>query len=565
MNLSFKKYKSYNSESNQIEIKPINVLIGRNNSGKSSVSDVIEFCANPTKYEHRMDQIEGITFTNMLTEPLIKSVFSSSTSGGEINGNHYNFGKNYIGKNIRVELRFAKDRDRMSLNASASRVNPEIESNGRLLKIWDNVARKIGNPFSKYDVLRVFAERDIRPEKDSEKLNIEPNGDGVTNLIHKFINYSKLDSKLVEVELLNALNEIMNPDSYFTDIVVQQIENNDELVWEIFLEEKNGNRIALSESGSGLKTIIIVLANLFLMPEVMNKRLSDIIFIFEELENNLHPALQRNLFNYIKNKLLFSKSTVFFTTHSHVAINIFDKDNDSQILHVMKEDDVSSIYRVDNRFKKYSVFDDLETNASDILQSNGVIWVEGPSDRIYLNKWIEVISEGKIKENVHYQIMFYGGRLLSHLSFDVFRDNDVDEFIKLMNLNRNSIIIIDSDKKSKYGKINKTKQRIRDEFKCNGSMCWITAGKEIENYLDRDLILSTLNLKSKHDFDDYQRIDEFLEKVKKGEGTKFLRSKVSYANVFSENLKFENMHRRDLKEKTNKIVKEIKLWNYIKE
>ena len=31
--------------------------------------------------------------------------------------------------------------------------------------------------------------------------------------------------------------------------------------------------------------------------------------------------------------------------------------------------------------------DDLGIKASDILQSNGIIWVEGPSDRIYINKF----------------------------------------------------------------------------------------------------------------------------------------------------------------------------------
>ena len=50
-------------------------------------------------------------------------------------------------------------------------------------------------------------------------------GSGATNLIHRYINLSTLDSKLVEKNLLNTLNEIMKDDAFFTDIVVQQIEN----------------------------------------------------------------------------------------------------------------------------------------------------------------------------------------------------------------------------------------------------------------------------------------------------------------------------------------------------
>ena len=47
-----------------------------------------------------------------------------------------------------------------------------------------------------------------------------------------------------------------------------------------------------------------------------------------------------------------------------------------------------------------------------ILQANCVVWVEGPSDRIYLKHWIEAVTSELI-EGLHYSIMFYGGRLLS--------------------------------------------------------------------------------------------------------------------------------------------------------
>lgn len=565
MNINFKKYKSYESDSNNFKMEKINVLIGRNNAGKSSVGDIIEFCSDPTKYKNRVKQIQGISYQLKLTKDIIKNSFSESTSGGEIRINHYKYGNEFIGKNINIDLNFIKQGGKIASIATLSENNVAIESNGKIFKKWSEVADKIGNPLSKLHVLRVHAERDLRPENDSEDLVIEANGTGITNLIHKFINSSKLDSKLVENNVLEALNEIMSPDSNFADIIVQQVEINEKILWEIFLEEVNGNRIALSESGSGLKTVIIVLANLYLMPVVLKKNLSQIIFIFEELENNLHPALQRNLFNYIKDKIINENSMVFFTTHSHVAINLFDKIDNSQILHIIKKENISEIIRVDSILEKYSILNDLEVNASDILQSNGVIWVEGPSDRIYLNKWINMFSNGLIKENIHYQIMFYGGRLLSHLSFDVEKIEDVNEFIKLVKLNRNSAILIDSDKKSKRGHINKTKRRIKEDFKQSKSFCWITSGKEIENYLQEDLILKTLEVKSNEVFDDYERIDEFLNRVKNKEGIRFLRSKVNYAHAFISNMGKADIEKGDLKEKIYKLVTEIKLWNGMKE
>ena len=32
-----------------------------------------------------------------------------------------------------------------------------------------------------------------------------------------------------------------------------------------------------------------------------------------------------------------------------------------------------------------------------------LIWVEGPSDRIYINRWIELFSEGKLEEGRDHQ------------------------------------------------------------------------------------------------------------------------------------------------------------------
>lgn len=132
---------------------------------------------------------------------------------------------------------------------------------------------------------------------------------------------------------------------------------------------------------------------------------------------------------------------------------------------------------------------DLGAQASDLLQANSVIWVEGPSDRIYLNRWIELLHpELKLREGIDYTIMFYGGRLLSHLTMQ--RDSPVEtpeeetsELIQLLRINQHSAILIDSDRKSSQAGINATKQRIQAECAKSDIFCWITPGREIENSL----------------------------------------------------------------------------------
>ena len=83
--------------------------------------------------------------------------------------------------------------------------------------------------------------------------------------------------------------------------------------------------------------------------------------------------------------------------------------------------------------------------------------------------------------------MFYGGRLLSHLTAN---DPDINEFISLRKLNRNIAILIDSDKKIAQSPISDTKKRIYNEF--GEDFAWITAGREIENYIQIEAIKDAL-------------------------------------------------------------------------
>ena len=213
---------------------------------------------------------------------------------------------------------------------------------------------------------------------------------------------------------------------------------------------------------------------------------------------------------------------------------------------------------MEHSLEKNSILNDVGFKASDILQSNGIIWVEGPSDRLYINKWIELWSNNTIKEGKDYQCVFYGGKLLSHLSFD----EDIDELINLLKVNRNSIILIDSDKKKEKERINTTKARIKKECEANNIMCWITKGREIENYITADIIKESLNLESKKVFNKNDDIKDFLNKIQNKLGDKFESNKVGFAKKFINNMRLDNCKSiLDLDSNMKKIIKIIKTWN----
>jgi hypothetical protein len=97
--------------------------------------------------------------------------------------------------------------------------------------------------------------------------------------------------------------------------------------------------------------------------------------------------------------------------------------------------------------------------------------------------------DDSLVEDIHYSILFYGGRLLSHLSP---LDDEIEDFISLRLINRHLAIVMDSDKAHSRDSVNATKKRVRDGFKKAPGMAWITRGREIENYVPLDLLLDAV-------------------------------------------------------------------------
>lgn len=237
----------------------------------------------------------------------------------------------------------------------------------------------------KKSIKRILAERNVFPELNDPNMTVDSNGNGITRIISNYLNRNQYDEDLVKSELLDKLNEIMREDGNFTEIVTQQVEINNETKWEIFLREEGKGRISLSNSGSGLKTILMVLVYTILIPNAEKKSISDYIYLFEELENNLHSSLQRRLLKYIE-ELANNGATFFLTTHSNVTLDVFQNTDITNVIHIVKDYDEVKVLNITNKIQKNSILNDLGVKASDLLQSNGIIWVEGPSDKVYINK-----------------------------------------------------------------------------------------------------------------------------------------------------------------------------------
>jgi putative ATP-dependent endonuclease of the OLD family len=563
-------------------IRPVNLIIGRNNSGKSQLLDLVSMMCTGFR-----DQIDcDFLCSGALDEDTLKAEFFEGNANGDLPENHWHdHGKRFVGwpvkwsiekKHTITLIEPSEDKKFSTFGDGIIETYHNSENKFRFIKTRirkiEASLSKIESPLHSKEYHRLLADRDIVVEPPNTQLTLSEDGRGATNIIRKHLVSTSLDvsTQTIERDLLDALNEIFGEDGHFDDIRTLEHDGGNALpagFWEIHLKEENKGLIPLSKSGSGLKTVILVLLNLLVVPKIKNKHPSEFVYAFEELENNLHPALLRRLLRYVDRFITENEATVFLTTHSNVALDMFGFSEHAQIVHVSHDGSTARTSTIDTYFRRHEVLSELGARPSDILQANGIIWVEGPSDVIYLNKWIELASDGKLKEGRDYLCAFYGGALLARTQFAAPEAGDSD-LVNLFSANPNFVVICDSDRTSETSDLKSRVQRIHDEVTAipNG-MIWITQGKEIENYLPGATLKEALE---KSDMIKDPGAYERFFPAPKADGSSYAEGvlgmthidKIELAILCRPHMSKALMEPRlDWMEKMNTIVKKIERWN----
>jgi len=223
-----------------------------------------------------------------------------------------------------------------------------------------------------------------------------------------------------------------------------------------FLRPAGGYWIPLKDMGGGIEQLLMTATILMTTGD-------ESTLFLEEPESHLHAGAQR----FLIERLYSGDRQVFIASHSPTFVNI---SRPRSLYQVTYRGERTTIDRLDDADSLGVVLEDIGARNSDVLLSDAVLFVEGPSDRDVLHAWSKKLSMSLEGNNV--TVLPMGGGEHAEGKARV-RDEILERISKRAPVPH--LLVLDSDERSP-SEIEKLKRDLKDKVK-------LLERREIENYL----------------------------------------------------------------------------------
>jgi hypothetical protein len=234
----------------------------------------------------------------------------------------------------------------------------------------------------------------------------------------------------------------------------------------------------------GIQSIILCTFPLFKYKD------ENALFFIEEPEIGIHPWMQRILLETLTKWIEWQKwkHQIFFTTHSNHLLDIALEEDISKEISIYQFLDKGEEKYITNISQNKEVLDLLGVRNSSVFLSNCIIWVEWVSDRIYIQKWLNLYFKKKwmkeFEKDKHFSILEYGGGNVVHFNFS---EKDSKDNINVHWINKSNFVIADNDDykwKWEMLEVNEEKEkRLKFLHKILWTSNFFCELREIENWL----------------------------------------------------------------------------------